>query len=513
MLNKLLVRCFTLLVTIFISNCTYAMDSLELVSLRDRCEVFKKYYLENPENNDPSVFLHMRNWHKGDAASVETTLKQETNKQNLAIVRQALEESFEQQTVTFTKIAAGYILYSALLTHELLPGENSSEQMDRACINTGEYIRTEKFDKIRNLHSENSGKSLDSEGLNQLLKMQAVLDQEGQWPGYEGLNRLVHVEKMNVRWLPFVSKSGWASLRTLNTLCGMRAAIIGVPLGMSSYDGNYPADPLAFSLHDTNHGGLFDGGNGLRDQIGYVYYRQANDIVCRIKDNQTQVLCDFFLFHLGHEQNFAVSPTSAMYSFERTTAEEVSLEEVCDATLKQNLGSFSRFNIPLPLDYYWNYLTRRSVEGSPIGPSQSHDEYYTTTSKLVSFVNKDTGNLFTLVEIINQHQLSKSNELLQNDITAPFIILSSKLAPNKGSHAECELWNWVSYDLGLRFYNQLLGWQKFINNAGYPFELWEGDKLNTAGFEAFFKLSCETFKREVAPHFKTKILISASTLY
>jgi hypothetical protein len=325
-----------------------------------------------------------------------------------------------------------------------------------------------------------------------------------------GLRSIVSKDQHGLRWLPYVSVCGLASFRTLNSQFGMKAPLMGLPLKRAAFDGKINVTPSSYLDHEINHGSAF--GGLVFEALGDAYddYRKADAIVRGINDAQVQSLCDFFLFEVGHEKAFGIwelgkfIPTSGGEErFSTVVMRPKNFEEICNESLQKLEEDTREICQSLPLDYQWETIkSARLGENEPL-LSETHDVYYGNTSMLKHFVNPTkSGLLFSLVEMINQGKINKSKTLEKKELVDPIIPnIGSTLNPR--AYADHELMMWCDSGMNVLFYNQLIGLQVFFNQKGIKFDLWEGDEFQADAIAAVFKMACETFKREMEPHFKS----------
>ncbi len=444
--------------------------------IEDRCKVFESYYLNQPENNDPGIFDHMKSWHEADFVALYHTVQLPANQEKLQGIREGLNQSFETQTVTHSKIAVAYLLYSMVtssISEMELQGDTDgaieSERVDRTIHYGREYIAKKGT-------SDYTTDPMELYGINYALGKIALWDQD------------------DLRWLPFVSLSGAARFRPLNSQFGMKAPLIGLPLGRGAYDGNLNVTPFDHIAHDILHGGF---SSLCPEAVKFVYdiYRKADAIVRDIKEPKVKTLCDFSLFEVGHEAKFCIMNHPAMTMNTEGVPEfpsvvtKTAIEAACDMRLEEiNIEINKVYGLGPSADYF-------DFHSQSIKPWPNKDALLT----LSPFVNPQTGVLYSLIEIINHFGFNKDTVLSVEEIT-------DKISPGflnslpDSQHSCFDHWRLVV--LHLNFYNQLIGLKAFFNRNGMEFDLWKGNEFQADAISAFFKEACETFKREVGPHFK-----------
>ena len=98
---------------------TLGMDenssSKKLTHISARYKVLE-CHLTQPDKDDSSIFGPMRQWHEEDFAALDHVVTCSENKNKLQVVHSLLTESFEAKTVTHSKIAASYYLYSVIIS-------------------------------------------------------------------------------------------------------------------------------------------------------------------------------------------------------------------------------------------------------------------------------------------------------------------------------------------------------------------------------------------------------------
>lgn len=488
-MRKILLINFLLIVSLF---STHGMEDIAKhiqgaspTSIIKRSQFFKAH-----GDDEKSIFKEMSKWHEEDYAALLQTVKLPANYEKLKLVHDTLNKTFENETVTHSKIAAVYKTYSAIISSKSEMA-NAEDAEDEASVDDTiqEVIDYCVHDKIRQ-------------------QMQHSIS---------NIYQMTTAERYNVRWLPYVSRKGISPFRVLNSQFGMKAPLGGLPLERSTYDGNLNETPFSFFRHEANHGGFFDANNGAREVIDFIYdcYREADAIVSQLTDIKVQALCDFFLFEVGHESFFDIKTVwgndeiddEGHYKRPFTLQLPKDLNEVCDNILKYFEEDILKLSRPSPL-----YSQKEIMNMQLIEEWKDKEEMKDLVESLRKSIkdresilspfinlNREGQYLFTLTELINKFQLNKSKPLSKKEITEPiqsgFLNTLPLLPMNPFDH-------WCLLDLKLQFYNQLLGYKHFFNKNGIDFNLWKDDVFQTDAIIAVFKEACDTFKREVGTQFK-----------
>ena len=453
----------------FLTEATYANEKstdkrLVPVSVATRSQVFESYYLKDPDNNDKSIFDHMQKWHEDDYRVLTQTVKLPETQTKLGVIRNALKKSFEDGSVSHTKIAAAYYTYSAIISSqsEMALQGNTDDAQDVQAVN--DTIQ-EVIQYIETGYKKSSWLS----GISEPSKIQMI----------------TLTEEYNLRWLPYVSQTGLSTFRILNRQYGMKAPITGLPLKRSSFDGNLNKTPYSFVYHDAHHGGFYVSNVRTPEVIDFIYgwYRNADEIIGQLDNPQIQALCDFFLFEVGHEEGFKISVNWNVENGSNTQTFTIQhpkdLNEVCDTVLQELQANIEQFYQPSPL-YKWAWETER-------------------VTLLLPFINqaREGQQLFTLMELINNFRLDKGRPLSKKEITDPVQPEYLTTLPASPVNA----FQTYASELNLAFYNQLFGFKRFFNSMGIVFDIWKGDEFQGDAIISVFKEACKTFKEKVATGF------------
>ncbi|MGV8948140.1 MAG: hypothetical protein ACOH2E_02050 [Candidatus Paracaedibacter sp.] len=412
------------------------------------------------------IFEEMRKWHEEDYAALVQIIKLPENQKKLQVIHNIINKTFEAETITHGKIAAVYKAYSAIISSKS-EMENAQDAEDERSVD----------DIIQDVIGYCSDNKIPEQKRNNTL---FICD----------INQIILAEKYNLRWLPYVSRNGISSFRVLNSQFGMKAPLIGLPLERSSYDGNLDETPISFFKHDANHGQFSDANNNTPAVINFIYdcYHEADALVSQLTDSKTQALCDFFLFEVGHELFFDVKTTWENFGEERTFTIQHSnhLNEVCDNVLRHLEKDILKFDQPSTLHSLWD-KDRETI--------------------LLPFVNlnHEGQQLFTLMELIHDFELSKEKPLSEKDIADLKPGFLNTLPPRSFNSFEY----WCMVELNVNSYNQLFGYKYFFNKNGIAFDLWVNDQFQADAIIAVFKEACDTFKGEVGPRFNSFDNLSA----
>ncbi|MGV8948977.1 MAG: hypothetical protein ACOH2E_06425 [Candidatus Paracaedibacter sp.] len=458
-----------------------AMERVKPISIDERSKVFETYYLHDPQNNDPSIFIHMNVWHEEDYKAVISTVQELVNQEKLKKINNTLNQAFKEGTATYSKIVMTYLVYAMVMSSKS-EMENAEDAEDDEDIDHTIQKVSEFFEKgeLYDYNERNSGK------YNFVLR------------------QIVYIDKYNLRWLPYVSKKGEASFRTLNSQFGMKAPLAGLPLGRVAYDGHLNGTPYNFFGHEINHAGFFDSGAGLETiEPAYAYYYRADSLVRKITNPKIQALCDFFLFEVGHEQIFKIVWGGTYSDKEQKWIGHVfqpkNLDDCCDKALESLAKNVQQICQSALLDHQWDILAIISLGRSWNGPvsimSESHNAYYEKTSMLRHFMNpQKPGHLFSLSEIIIQNGFSKTQPLDERILIIP---ASLNVPVLELASYEFERWWGPGGALGINTYNQFMGLKKFFNKHGIAFDLWKDDEFQAGAIIAVLKEAYDSFKKEV----------------
>jgi hypothetical protein len=431
----------------------------------------------------------MSKWHEEDYAALAQVVKVDANQGKMKLIHDTLNKIFDNGAVTHGKIAAAYKAYSAVISSNSEMGHAQDTEDDRSVDDTIQEVIEFCIDgKIRE-----------------------------QTPHLtSNIYQITLAEKYNLRWLPYVSRKGLSTFRTLNSQFGMKAPLVGLPFESSSYDGNLDETPFSFFRHDANHGRFSDANNDAPKVIDFIYacYHEADAIVSHLTDTKIQALCDFFLFEVGHELFFDIQTiwgdemdNEGHWKRTFTLQYPKDLDEICDNIVKHLEEEIRQFSQPSPL-----YTHREIMDMKLIEERKDREELKDSVetmrksirdreSILSPFINpnRDGQQLFTLIELVNKFKLSKEKPVSKKEI-------ADSIQPGFLNTLPPGPWNpfknWCMLELKLNAYNQLFGYQYFFNKNGISFDLWKDDVFQADTIISVFKDACDTFKREVGTRFK-----------
>lgn len=485
----------TLVASIMMIATVSAMEQQKtaLTTISKRCDVMESYYGEDHNNPDPTIFEHLYQWHNQDFEIIEKHIQTPENRKKLYAYKQILEESTLEGIVGFHKFARTYFLYSLILSKEIDP--NSSDDQE---------------DADQSIAFIQSGQVSDSSDLSDLRGFLPLLG-----AGY--------------RCLPFVSQTGHAGYRILNRFFGMGCPILGLPLKRSNYDGNIKHLPDLFYTHDVNHVN-FEAITECDLPRVYSLYRKLNQIIAGIEDSKTQFLCDLFLYEIGHEGSFAASLNNGeeqsyqesdlinLYSMKNLFLTMNTFNEFCDRSIQDLKNGINKLSDPEDTNFYLNsfpYLLPKEM-CKEIGKNRKN--YFENDSNFRHLLNPETGQLYSVEEMIIRFNIDKNSYLTFDVITSalgidmtgnedfcrnyweyPFADVTSDTLPMVAKMIVD--YDFIQYCNSFQGYNELIDSQNYFQKQGLDFVVWNGDIINVDGLGRFYDLIGETFRNVVGAKF------------
>jgi hypothetical protein len=406
------------------------VNDLTPVPVEDRLQVLTTYYGENVDNPDPSVLNHYQKWHDQDVQVIASRLKNLQLEGRLKEYSNVMSKSFDMTdpNMTFAKLGTAYYLYSRLISN----ANNSTQEEDQEI--TAEAV---KFLTT----SQQTPKEYWKNGVLRFKYYTRELD-------------LINFCKRGFRILPFVSENGFASFRDLNHSFGLRTPVFGLPLKSNGYDGNAPGDvdEERFYCHDTQHARMYDQSTWWFDQEMhnnnlpeyYEVYRKFDRLVQSIIDPREKILCDWFLFELGHEGTFGYNDYSREFNQHYQT----------------NIPPEFRTPVLEPSVFPPKFITSSSFDAMCDGILQG--------------------------EIANLRSLqSLETAILKMDLPKNRLLLGEE----------------VNDDIPFT-YNSLFNLKDSLQESlKINYEVWIDDHINIEGAIDFYRLMTDTFKRVIGPKF------------
>lgn len=394
---------------------------IQLTRVSERYEVLENYFSTDYNNPDPTVFNHLLKWHDEDFKAIQSRIKSAKNIERLNSYESLLKETPLEGSLGFHKLAHAYYLYSLVLSNEI---DSESELEDDEICDSLHFIKT----------GESNNKEDDMRGLRKLIEA-----------GY--------------KCLPFVNWSGHTNYRTLNKAFGMGIPLLGLPLKISSHDGNYNRLPHVFYTHDVNHLN-FEDYRSEQLKIPYGTYEALNTIVSKIPHKNEQFLCDYFLYDTGHEG-----------AFTQFIKEE-------DKDLYQSSDFIS----------YWGM-----------------DKLFLTKNTFLTFLNRWARNgsspsgLDKIENFIADTGLSRDKPLTKE------MVINAVKSQDNPDYTKKKYGNIVynSEEIPYHYfltYNELLELKNYTKDYGYEIEIWDGDKLNFDSLKRFHEQVVEAVMKHIYPN-------------